>query len=90
MEILNAYINPVTLGLCLVVGYILKHWIKDVNDKIIPTVVAVLGVVISVAASGWVFTPENILNGAISGLAPPACTSCSSSGSTPAGNTKKE
>ena len=69
MEILNAYINPVTLGLCLVVGYILKHWIKDVNDKIIPTVVAVLGVVISVAASGWVFTPENILNSAISGLA---------------------
>ena len=69
MEILNAYINPVTLGLCLVVGYILKHWIKDVDNKIIPTVVAVLGVVVSVAASSWAVTPENILNGAISGLA---------------------
>lgn len=69
MEILNTYINPVTLGLCLVVGYILKHWIKDVDNKIIPTVVAVLGVVVSVAASGWAVTPENILNGAISGLA---------------------
>lgn len=69
MEILNTYINPVTLGLCLVVGYILKHWIKDVDNKIIPTVVAVLGVVVSVAASSWAVTPENILNGAISGLA---------------------
>ena len=69
MEILNTYINPVTLGLCLVVGYILKHWIKDVDNKIIPTVVAVLGVVVSVAASSWTVTPENILNGAISGLA---------------------
>ena len=69
METLNTYINPVTLGLCLVVGYILKHWIKDVDNKIIPTVVAVLGVVVSVAASSWAVTPENILNGAISGLA---------------------
>ena len=69
METLNTYINPVTLGLCLVVGYILKHWIKDVDNKIIPTVVAVLGVVVSVAASSWAITPENILNGAISGLA---------------------
>ncbi len=69
MDILNTYINPVTLGLCLVVGYILKHWIKDVDNKIIPTVVAVLGVVVSVAASSWAVTPENILNGAISGLA---------------------
>ena len=69
MEILSTYINPVTLGLCLVVGYILKHWIKDVDNKIIPTVVAVLGVVVSVAASSWAVTPENILNGAISGLA---------------------
>ena len=69
MDILNTYINPVTLGLCLVVGYILKHWIKDVDNKIIPTVVAVLGVVVSVAARSWAVTPENILNGAISGLA---------------------
>ena len=69
MDIMNTYINPVTLGLCLVVGYILKHWIKDVDNKIIPTVVAVLGVVVSVAASSWAVTPENILNGAISGLA---------------------
>ena len=43
--------------------------IKDVDNKIIPTVVAVLGVVVSVAASSWAVTPENILNGAISGLA---------------------
>lgn len=38
-------------------------------SKIIPTVVAVLGVVVSVAASSWAVTPKNILNGAISGLA---------------------
>ena len=69
MEILNTYINPVTLGLCLVVGYIIKHWLKDVDNKIIPTVVAIVGVAVALWSNHWAVTPEVILGGAISGLA---------------------
>ncbi len=69
MEMLNAYVSPIILGICLVVGYIVKHWLKDVDNKIIPTAVTILGVLLAVWLNGWGVTPEVILNGALSGLA---------------------
>ena len=69
MEILNTYVNPVTLGICLVVGYIIKHWLRDVNDKIIPTVVTIVGILVAMWLNNWVIAPETVLNGALSGLA---------------------
>ena len=69
MEMLNAYVSPIILGICLVVGYIVKHWLKDVDNKIIPTAVTILGVLLAVWLNGWAVTPEGILNGALSGLA---------------------
>lgn len=69
MEILNTYVNPVTLGICLVVGYIIKHWLKDVNHKIIPTVVTIVGILVALWLNNWVIAPETVLNGALSGLA---------------------
>lgn len=69
MEMLNAYVSPIILGICLVVGYIVKHWLKDVDNKIIPTTVTILGVLLAVWLNGWAVTPEVILNGALSGLA---------------------
>lgn len=68
MEFLNEFMLPVVLGICLCVGYIIKKWIKDVDNKYIPTIVAVLGVVLSIWISGWQITPEVILSGMISGL----------------------
>ena len=59
---------PVVLGICLCIGYIIKKWIKDVDNKYIPTIVAVLGVALSIWISGWQITPEVILSGMISGL----------------------
>lgn len=69
MEMLNVYVSPIILGICLVVGYIVKHWLKDVDNKIIPTAVTILGVLLAVWLNGWAVTPEVILNGALSGLA---------------------
>lgn len=69
MEMLNAYVSPIILGICLVVGYIVKHWLKDLDNKIIPTAVTILGVLLAVWLNGWAVTPEVILNGALSGLA---------------------
>lgn len=59
---------PLILVLCLGIGYILKHWIKDVNNKIIPTILAVLGMAVALLTSP---TPnlQVIVGGMLSGLA---------------------
>lgn len=69
LEFLNEFIVPVILGICLIVGYIVKKWLPDVDNKFIPTIVAVLGVVISVWVNSFTFTPEIVLQGLASGLA---------------------
>lgn len=69
LSFLNDFIVPVTLGICLIVGYIVKKWIPDVDNKFIPTIVAVLGVAISVWVNNFAFTPEIVLQGLASGLA---------------------
>jgi Na+/glutamate symporter len=68
MEFLNDYMLPIVLGICLCIGYIVKQWIHDVNNKYIPTIVAVLGVILSAWISKWIVTPEVVLSGLISGL----------------------
>jgi hypothetical protein len=69
MEFLTEYMVPVIVGICLCAGYIVKHWIKDIDNKIIPTLCAVLGVVVAVWISWGNITPEVILSGLASGLA---------------------
>ena len=44
MEFFNEFILPVVLGICLCVGYIVKKWIRDIDNKYIPTIVAMLGI----------------------------------------------
>lgn len=69
ISFLTEYMVPVIVGLCLCVGYVVKHWIDDVNNKIIPTLCAVLGVLLAVWMHWGAITPEVILSGAVSGLA---------------------
>lgn len=45
LQFLQEFYVPAVLAVCLAVGYILKHWISDVDNRIIPTVLAVLGAV---------------------------------------------
>lgn len=68
MEFLNEFMMPVVLGICLCVGYVVKKWVDDVDNKYIPTIVAVLGILLSTWIGGWNVTPEVILSGLISGL----------------------
>ena len=68
MEFLSEFMLPVVLGICLAVGYVVKKWVKDVDNKFIPTIVAVLGVFLSIWISGWQITPEVVLSGLVSGL----------------------
>lgn len=69
MEFLNEYMIPVIIGICLAVGYIVKHWIEDVDNKIIPTLCAVLGVAVALWMNWGDITPGVILSGLASGLA---------------------
>lgn len=69
IEFLTDYMIPVIMGICLAVGYIVKHWVKDVDNKIIPTLCAVLGVVVAFWMNWGNITPEVILSGLASGLA---------------------
>ena len=69
LNFLTEYAVPIIVGICLCVGYMLKHVVKtDVINKYIPVIMGVLGVAINV----WInmsFTPEVLLGGLISGLA---------------------
>ncbi len=69
MEFLNEYMIPVVLGICLVVGYIVKKWLSDVDNKYIPTIVTILGAVLAVWFNDWSVTPEIILSGLVTGAA---------------------
>lgn len=69
LSFLESFISPVILGICLCVGYVVKKWIKDVDNKFIPTINAVLGVILAFTMSGFVFNIDTILQGMISGLA---------------------
>ena len=69
INFLNEYMAPVIIGLCLCVGYVIKHWIQDADNKYIPTTCAVLGVLVAVWMHWENVTPEVILTGLASGLA---------------------
>lgn len=70
MEFLNDYLVLIVLGICLCVGYVIKHAIPTEKiNKFIPLIMAVLGVVLNVWISGFEFTPEVLLGGLASGLA---------------------
>lgn len=66
---LSEYAVPLIVGICLCVGYILKHLVAtEAVDKYIPLVMGVMGVGLNV----WInnsFTAQILLAGLFSGLA---------------------
>lgn len=69
INFLSEYMAPVIIGLCLCVGYVVKHWITDADNKYIPTLCAILGVLVAVWMHWGNITPEAVLTGLASGLA---------------------
>ena len=69
LSFLSEYLVLVIVRICLCVGYIVKKWIKDVDNKFIPTICAVLGVFLAIWLNSWTVTPAIILSGLLSGLA---------------------
>lgn len=69
MDFLDNFMIPVILGICLCVGFVVKQWVDDIDNKYIPTLVSILGIVLSTWMNTWQLTPEVILSGLASGLA---------------------
>lgn len=66
ISFLSAYCLPVVIGLCLLTGLVVKLWVNDVDNKWIPTIVTIEGVLLSM----WInrgISPEILLGGALSG-----------------------
>ncbi len=70
MEFLKDFLVVIVVGICLCVGYVIKHYIPtDKVNKYIPLIMAVLGVFLNVWVNGFALTPEILLGGLFSGLA---------------------
>lgn len=73
MEFMSNYIVPVIVAACLLIGFIVKKWVKDVDNKWIPTIVAIAGALLAILINWGNISTDTVLNivvgGAISGLA---------------------
>ena len=64
---LNDYVVLVVVGICLCIGYVLKNSFPKLDNKYIPLIMAILGVVLNI----WIakgISPDILLVGMISGL----------------------
>ena len=59
---------PLVVVACLVIGYVLKKWISDLDNKWIPTICCVAGAILACAAQNGI-SIDIIVAGAVSGLA---------------------
>lgn len=68
MAIFGDMIVPTVVAACLILGFILKKWVNDLDNKWIPTVLTAFGAVLACAVKSDV-SAEVIISGAFSGLA---------------------
>ena len=67
-EIIQQFMIPTIVIACYIVGEIIKRWIADVDNKFIPTINAILGVLLACWIN-WNVTPEIVIAGLVSGWA---------------------
>lgn len=68
LTFLNDYVVLVIVGICVCVGYVIKTSVPKLDNKYIPLIMAVLGVVLNI----WIvkaISPDVLLGGMFSGLA---------------------
>lgn len=63
------YINVVTMGICLCIGYVIKTSMDFIPNKYIPLIMLLTGTLITLLCSWGAITPEVVLGGMMSGLA---------------------
>lgn len=70
LSILNEYLVVMVVGICLCVGYVIKHSLNFIPNKYIPLIMLVLGTVINILINlSTGISASVILGGMLSGLA---------------------
>ena len=67
MDFITQMYVPMVMAAALCVGYLMKKWIDDVDNKWIPTICCVLGAILACVLQRAVDVPT-IVAGAVSGL----------------------
>lgn len=67
LTFLKEYQSPIIVGICLCVGYVIKHSFSFISNKYIPLLMAILGLIINIGINKNI-TWEIILQGLFSGL----------------------
>ncbi len=68
LTFLQTFYIPTIVGICLCVGYVIKHSLDFIPNKYIPLIMAVLGLALNIFINKTV-TADIILGGMFSGLA---------------------
>lgn len=67
LEFLLNYAQPVVIGICICVGYVIKSSLDFIPNKYIPLIMAVLGLVVNVLMNKGI-DANIVLGGMVSGL----------------------
>lgn len=73
LTILASFTNLIIVGICLCVGYLIKHSLNFIPNKYIPLIMAFLGLGMSICTNLDKISLEVILTGLFSGLASTGC-----------------
>lgn len=69
LSFLTNAINPIILGICLMVGYVIKTAVPKLPNRYIPLSALILGTMIAIAINWPGINAQVVLDGMISGLA---------------------
>ena len=67
MTLFNEIAMPIVVAACLIIGFILKKWVRDVDNKYIPSILAAVGMILGCVVKSTI-TVEVLVGGAFSGL----------------------
>lgn len=67
LQFLLEFIEPIVIGICLCVGYVIKASLDFIPNRYIPLIMSVLGVITSILINKGI-SGEVFLSGMISGL----------------------
>ena len=69
ISMLSNYLILIVVGICLCVGYVIKHSLDFIPNKYIPLIMLVLGTVTNILMNIGNINAEVVLAGMLSGLA---------------------
>ena len=68
LNFLTNYLVVLVVGICVCVGYVVKTSFPSIDNKHIPLIMAILGVILNIWLNKWNINPEILLGGLCSGL----------------------